>query len=549
MHNYCKAYHISSMQHFSGWSGGKKEVDGDELCYLWDDFLVRQSPIQRDTVLFDTITPEWLAFCKQHLQFEVDATVVSLQEAKQARESSSLQATEEVLFTPGQLWLIEEMNSVHKFYCNVVVALPLPIPLPVPVLDRIFAYLAHYHDALRLHIERVDDRWRQFLIEAYETPPFTWVYATHLAEDVQKKVINTLSLEMQEHINTLQGHLWHVTYCETSPQKKGTVLFAINHFICDGISDDILFKDTNTLIRQALQGKELRLPPKTTSFQQWGRRLSEYLYTPEAQAEIQDYWLALPWHKVKPFPLDFPEGRFFDPLSLCTGYGNRASSCSITQELGKTYTQKLLTRVANRSTQPLDLFLTAIAMTLTSWSHASVLPILVQDHARRTMFSDMNLLRTVGFIAHSRRLLLDLTATSSQQEVLEAVKRQLRQAPNNSRTLEWFLRRGDGEEIPEALKRIPEPEIHLNVHGNIYDTTHNSHDLFFQPPLLEYPLALRNIVFNCDVSPSKGDMLFTWSYSNSVHRSATVEQLTQQFIETLRGLITPLTPIQEIGRK
>jgi hypothetical protein len=535
------------MQRFSGWSQGsrigEREVDGHELCYLWDDFLVRRSPIRRDTVLFEAITPEWLAFCKEQLQFEVDTTVASLLEAKQARESSSVQA-EEVFFTPGQIWSIEEINSVHEFYGNIAVALPLSIPDPVPMLDRIFAYLAHYHDALRLHIERVGDRWHQLLTDAYATPPLTWVYATHLAEDEQKKVIDALSLEMQEQLNTLQEYLWHIAYCETSTTRKGTFLFTINHLIYDGVSNDILFRDMSTLIYQALQGKELRLPPKTSSLQQWTRRIAEYLHTSEAREEIQNYWLALPWNKVKAFPLDFPEGCFFDPQSLRTGYGTRASDRVITLELGKTYTQKLLTRVANRYTQPLDLFLTAIALTLTAWSHSSVLAILVQDHARRTMFSDIDLLRTIGFIAHARRLCLDLTATSSPLEALEAVKKQLRQAPNNSHTLEWFWRRGDGKETPEALKRIPEPQIHLNVHGNIYDydKTRKGLDNFFQPPLLDYPHALRNLVFNCDVLPSRGDVLFTWSYSNSIHRSTTIELLTQQFIETLRDLITLLTP-------
>jgi hypothetical protein len=216
----------------------------------------------------------------------------------------------------------------------------------------------------------------------------------------------------------------------------------------------------------------------------------------------------------------------------------------MTLRLGKTSTQKLMTRVVNRYTQPLDLFLTAMAITLTSWSQASVLAILVHDHARRTIFPDIDLLHTVGFISHSRRVLLDLTATTSPLEALEAVKRQLRQAPNNSRTLEWFVRRGDGEAVPEELKHIPFPEVQLNVHGNIYDNSivrHKGRDLLFQPPLLEYPQALRNLVFNCDVISSDGDLEFIWSYSHSIHQKTTVELLTLQFIGTLRDLITLLT--------
>lgn len=551
MQNYCKAYPERSFQQFSHWPASLDVPEGEErsarLYYLWDDFVVRHSPVRRDTVLLDTITPAWLTFCQEQLSFEVPETVAGWQAAASAAPEE-LAHKETVFFTSGQQWLIEELNSVDRFFHNAVIALPLLVPLPLPDFARIIAYLTASHDALRLRIAQVDGRWQQFLLCDDTTLPFTRVSAAHLSEDEQRTVMRTISLEMQQQINTLRGPLWYITYCETSSLHKGHLLFAINHFISDGISNEILFRDVNTLYQQTLRGKELRLPAKTTSFQQLALRLSQYLQTPEAQQELDTYWLSLPWQKARSLPLDFPEALSFDPQSLRAGYGNRASERTITVALGSVYTQSLLNRISNRYTQPLDLCLTALTLTLTAWNHSAALAIFVQDHGRRTIFEDVDLLHTVGYIAHTRRLLLDLTGTASPLEALEAVKKQLRQAPNNGRLLDWFLRRGDDLPIPESLRSLPRAEIHFNLHGNINNPVQENELLDAQLPMLEYPRSLRNHPLNCDVSFARGDMFFTWSYSESIHLHATVEAIIRQFITTLRNLIALLTPYHGIRR-
>jgi hypothetical protein len=75
MHKYCKAHKISDLRQFHGWSekreANESEVSDDTICYLWDDFTVVKSPVQSKGVLFDEVTPEWQAFCKTTLKFEI----------------------------------------------------------------------------------------------------------------------------------------------------------------------------------------------------------------------------------------------------------------------------------------------------------------------------------------------------------------------------------------------------------------------------------------------------------------------------------------------
>jgi hypothetical protein len=75
MRKYCKAYHLRDLRQFSGWEEKRAEKDeelsGDAIVYLWDDFTVVKSPIQKEGVLFEQVTPAWQDFCTQVLKFEI----------------------------------------------------------------------------------------------------------------------------------------------------------------------------------------------------------------------------------------------------------------------------------------------------------------------------------------------------------------------------------------------------------------------------------------------------------------------------------------------
>jgi hypothetical protein len=88
MGKYCKAYPISSLRQFSGWSEKvenarkeKNQVDGKEVevtrqltdgdfLYLQEDFTVTDGVFIDENVIFDHPTPEWVGFCKNELKFD-----------------------------------------------------------------------------------------------------------------------------------------------------------------------------------------------------------------------------------------------------------------------------------------------------------------------------------------------------------------------------------------------------------------------------------------------------------------------------------------------
>ena len=89
MGSYCKAYPVEMFRAFSGWEENhqnlrkeKKEVDGKEVeeqrelsendhFYLQENFVVTDGIFIDENIIFDNITPEWEAYCKDNLKFQV----------------------------------------------------------------------------------------------------------------------------------------------------------------------------------------------------------------------------------------------------------------------------------------------------------------------------------------------------------------------------------------------------------------------------------------------------------------------------------------------
>jgi hypothetical protein len=84
---YCKAYPIARLREYNGWSEypGSMAVDAlaaggtdgasaeSEPQYLFvrENLVVTNGVFMDENIVFDTVTPEWEAFCRDVLQFEV----------------------------------------------------------------------------------------------------------------------------------------------------------------------------------------------------------------------------------------------------------------------------------------------------------------------------------------------------------------------------------------------------------------------------------------------------------------------------------------------
>jgi hypothetical protein len=89
MGKYCKAYIVSSLRQYKSWSEAtenirpeKKEIEGkltevkrdlteNDYLFLQENYTVTDGIFLDENIIFDQVTPEWVDYCKNTLQFEV----------------------------------------------------------------------------------------------------------------------------------------------------------------------------------------------------------------------------------------------------------------------------------------------------------------------------------------------------------------------------------------------------------------------------------------------------------------------------------------------
>ncbi len=104
MSTYCKAYRLGDLRKFPGWTEKaenarkeKVERDGQEVevpreltddvyVYLHESLVVTDGIFENENVIFDNVTPEWEAFCREELKFQVPdwVTAAAASETKSA---------------------------------------------------------------------------------------------------------------------------------------------------------------------------------------------------------------------------------------------------------------------------------------------------------------------------------------------------------------------------------------------------------------------------------------------------------------------------------
>lgn len=90
---YCKAYSLGLLRTYTNWSENAdnarvvtteddgqeneapRDLTDDDYVYLQENYVVTDGIYKDENVIFEDVTPEWIEFCKQELEFEVPADV------------------------------------------------------------------------------------------------------------------------------------------------------------------------------------------------------------------------------------------------------------------------------------------------------------------------------------------------------------------------------------------------------------------------------------------------------------------------------------------
>jgi amino acid adenylation domain-containing protein/non-ribosomal peptide synthase protein (TIGR01720 family) len=443
-------------------------------------------------------------------------------------ESEQSQVTGPLPLTPVQHWFFEQ-NLPNPHHWNQALLLETRQPLDVSLLERALQELLSHHDALRLRFTREDSGWRQFNADASERASCVVLDLSALPPEEQRGAIVAQATALQSSLDISRGPLYRAAYFHTGAESPGRLLLVIHHLAVDAVSWRILLEDLETTYLQLSRGERARLPPKTASYKQWAERLVEYAGSPEAEREAA-YWLGEREGVCARLPVD------------SSGDHTEASAQTVSVSLNEEETRSLLHEVpAAYHARINEVLLYALAQTLPRWAGGEV-PVDLEAHGREGVCAGLDTSRTVGWFTSIFPVTLPAAGLKepSSQSVLRDVKERFRRVPNGGIGYGVLRYLRDDAALRERLRGVPQPEVSFNYLGQL-DQVFSGSRLFEQAgqetgPTHD-PLSPRRYLLEINGRVSEGRLRLDWSYNESLHLRATIENLAHEFTAALRSLI------------
>ncbi|MEL4897612.1 amino acid adenylation domain-containing protein [Crocosphaera sp. Alani8] len=423
-----------------------------------------------------------------------------------------------VPLTPIQHWFFEQ-NLTKMTHFNQSAFLEVPKNLDFIQLETVFSHLLTHHDALRMRFNPRETDWEAMISDKDDPVPLNYFDLSGLGDQQQETAIAVTASQLQASLNISAGPLLRIALFELGNTRNNQLLIIIHHLVVDGVSWRILLDNFQTAYQQLTENQTIQLPFKTTSIKTW----SETLQTYDVEAE-KEYWRQITSKTVVSLPVDYIDGE-----------NTIATTEQVTVMLGKEDTENLLKTLPKAyNTQINEVLLTALVKTVSQWTGQDSVLINLESHGREDIWENMNVSRTLGWFTSIYPVFLTLEGSESLLTALEAIKGQLNSIPHQ----------GMGYGVMRYLHQESDirslAEISFNYLGQ-FDALLSNNSQFNLSPYtagLHHDInQYRPHLLEINGSVMGGELQFTWSYSNQIHKISTIEAIAQEFINTLRQLI------------
>lgn len=446
------------------------------------------------------------------------------------------EVTGQVMLTPIQRWFFDQ-NMVDAYHYNQEMMFYREKGFDLSFIHKVMNKIVTHHDALRMVYRQTTEggyeAWNQGIEEA-ELFSLEIIDLKHEANPAQ--MIENKAKEIQSSIDLNQGPLIKLGLFQCP--EGDHLLIAIHHLVVDGVSWRILYEDFQTGLDQFLNGQEILLPHKTTSFKLWAEQLSSYANSSAMEQEY-DYWNRIEQVDINPLPKDYD-------CDYTIGKDSEVVSIEWTAE----ETDQLLKQTNHTyNTEINDLLLTALGMSIHDWTGQEKIVVNLEGHGREQIISDMDITRTVGWFTSMYPVILTMETGMDVSKRIKTVKEGLRQIPNKGigYGILKYLSSSHGESVLEN-----NPEISFNYMGQVNQGS--EHDAIEISSYDTGPSVSesnkRPFVLNINGIVIEGKLSLTINYSRTQYRHETMEQLGNFFKERLQEVIvhcvmkerTELTP-------
>ena len=447
-----------------------------------------------------------------------------------------------VPLTPIQHWFFEQSTSDRNHW-NQSVMIDVIDDLNPNLLGQALQQLLSHHDALRLQFmpktSTASYEWKQSVNPAVPTIDFDVIDISDTPYKEQQQIVETTKSRLEAGHNLGRGNLVKAAYFKLGLSQPSRLFITIHHLAVDAISWPIMLQDIETVYNQLVHGKSITLPAKTTSFKAWAEKLNEFAQTEALKQEL-DYWTAVSEKVTGDLPIDTTAGVPKTEVPACT------ISVSLTLE----ETESLLERVPSvYNTQINDVLLTALALTINSWTGHNSLFIDLKGHGREEIIQNVDISRTTGCFTTIFPTKLTIPDSSSPIEAIKSIKEQLRGIPNRGIGYGILRYLCQDEAVMTKLSTLPKPQILFNyleqLDGSLPDST-----LFrFGQPLEDASSldASRSHLLEINMMVISGCLRMDWKFCQNIHHRQTIQQLADNYAKALHTLIAHVLSPNEAG--
>ena len=489
------------------------ELGGDSILSIQIIALARQKGLQ--------ITPV------QIFQYQTIRQLAFVANEKEAIHAEQGLVTGTAPLTPIQQWFIEQ-NFKHPEHWNQSLLLEVHQALDKDHLLNVTRALLEHHDAFRLHLAYEQEKTMQKFSDMPEEIPCYFFDLQNLPRDQIKEAIESTAAKLQASFDLQKAPLLCIAYFNTGglPHR---LLIVVHHLAMDGVSWRILLEDLQLAYQQIEQGKDIILPPKTSSFKEWALRLKDYATSEDLQTEIE-FWQSIASNQIPEIQVDFPDGENLEKFTI-GAYGS----------LDKQQTEALLKEVPLiYKTEINDILLTALVRAFARWQGNRSLLINLEGHGREQLFPDIDHSRTIGWFTSLYPVYLKLGQAVQDDETIKTIKEQLRQIPKNGIGYGILRYLYPQPEIRQALKGLDQAAVTFNYLGQ-FDQALPEKSIF--KPAQEnkgtehHPYEKRTGELEITCAITAGRLNFSFNFSSQRFRKESITELVNFYKDELIALI------------
>lgn len=444
-------------------------------------------------------------------------------QVEEKREQAEIQSGQ-VPLHPNVAYSLSFENDPYKHRFGAKKWIQLPIRVEPDLVRNALHVLMNRHDALMLRYRRTEDGWVQRIEAPGEEIPLGFSdLSGYRDQEERDKVMNEIIQDLEENIDLEFGPLiyFHVFDCGEWTEMA----YFMHHFTNDLHSMMIFEQELGLLIQQQVEGRPIQLPAPTSTFREFTEAMYRYAQSENCLKRISD------WRSVTVLDYEIPR----DLGGACVGWSFRELiyNFDISNEL------QLLGNMGRLGLKMNDIVTVAFLRMYNQWSGNSALVMNVFEDGRCLYEQQLDLSRTMGWLAAMIPVKFEIDPQAGVWEQLEQIKEQYANHPHDNSY--WLLRYYHPDHSARAeLTNLPAPQINFNFRGVLPDEPEHSAGgvVARKIPAPEAGKFISDIIrdnlllFDCAIE--KGMLNISWDYSIEVHTAATIDKISHLLIQEFR---------------